>query len=302
MSATLERPSDIDAAVDVTTIRVTMRYPTNAFELITWDFSPHTLKVQLAFEYKLLAYSDLEFSIHYISPIDDQINTLKANVSSLSVPFLRVQYKNGVDENWLSDSSKIIKFLDSNYPLQTLCHPEDLSFNNEINMLEDWIDECFGNAYMSLLFLNDKNFRKASRKWLEGDKNFIKNIKIKLYRKNKVIQYASNFPSIKHALENAYKRFDEDLLPIICDKLEASHAKGFKFILGNEFTAADLAVYSFLRSILLLEEANLVSRRSLLLRYMDEIENIPLNGVQGNVKKGYTRQKLMLIGESGKDH
>ncbi|MDX1919317.1 MAG: glutathione S-transferase family protein, partial [Candidatus Caenarcaniphilales bacterium] len=102
----------------------------------------------------------------------------------------------------------------------------------------------------------------------------------------------------EQALANAIKRFDQDLLPIVADKIESSNNRGSSFIFGNEITAADIALYAFLKQLLALEESHLVSRRPVLMKYINAIEDIPLNKVQGSVKKGYTRQKLVLIGEN----
>lgn len=287
------------AVYDVTTIKLKMKYPTNYFELSTWELCPYSLKVQIAFEYKLLHYNDIEFAINRTSPINslDQQRFKKANGNSL-VPQLKVQYKNGLEESWLSDSTHMLKFLDSLYPNNSLFFAENIAFNCDICLFEDWVDESFYLPFTRLLFLNDNNFSKLSSKWLEGKTSIVDNLRMALYKREKTANLMQHFTKKEQALANAVKRFDQELLPIVADKLENSNNRGFSFIFGNDLTAADLSLYAFLKLILLFEESHLVTRRPVLLKYINAIEDIPLNKVQGSAKKGYTRQKLVLIGEN----
>jgi glutathione S-transferase len=292
--------SDHQEAYDVTTIKVTMKYPTNCFEIFSWDFCPYSLKTKLAFEHKALFYNDIEYIECLTQPFNgqDQKRFEAANGNCL-LPQLKVQYKNGVEESWLSDSTDIIKFLDSLYPVNSLFFSENISFYNEISLLEDWIDEAFRLPYLRLLFLNAQNYEKLLASWSSGDSSSLfDKFKSVVYKKEKVTQLAENFASQDLAHRHAVKRLDQDLLPILCDKIEAANRKGYSYILGNELTAADLAAYSFMRQILNLQEGHLISRRPILQKYVQAIEDLQLNKEALPGKKSYTRQKLVLIGEN----
>lgn len=282
--------------LDVTTIKVKLKYPTNYFDLHVWDFCPYSLKTQLAFEYKFLAYPDLEYSITQIYPYSYSVlKRLEAKTGFSSVPQIKIQYKQGLEETWLGDSTTIVKLLDSVFPENSLFHSENSKINFEVNVLEDWIDEAFKMPYNRLLFLNKNNLQKATKKWTEEEDSLINKARLEIFKKERSNYYATFCHNKDKALNEAYKRLDEELLPWISDRLENNNEQGIKFLVCKEPTIADLSLYSFFKLILRFEEANLITRRSTLQKYLENLENIPLGKVHGSVKKGYTRQKISLL-------
>lgn len=302
MSIDLSIQTATELGVDVTTIKLRMKYPSNNFDLKIWEGCPYSLKCILALEYKHLHYKDLEFHVNKIFPYNTEVlKRLEAKTGYMTVPQLKVQYKNGVEETWLGDSTAILKFLDSTYPSNSLFFAEDTNLNLNISLLEDWIDEAFKLPYQSLLFLNKNNLNKITEKWTQEGEGLINKAKLQIFKKDRTNGLLHNFGSRERALEVAYKRFDEELLPLVGERLEVAHQQGHPFLFGQVITAADLALYSFLKLLLNLEEANLITRRAILNKFIDAVENVPLNAFHVNEKKGYTRHKLALIGDAKKD-
>jgi glutathione S-transferase len=298
MAFTIEQTVN-ESGVDLTTIKVKLKYPTNKFELFAWEFCPYSLKTQLAFEYKTLEYKDLEYSINLIAPYSYSVlKELEVKTNSSVPPIVKVQYKQGIEESWINNSNALIKLLDSLYPQNQLLFAEDPKLGLEIAFLNDWINESFRRPFFSLLYLNKANLQRASNKWLGNEESIFCKIRLELYKINKVSYYKDSFVSPELALEAAYKRFDEELLPLVTDKLELSYERGNEFLTGKQLTIADLSLYSFLKQILSLDESNLINRRSILVKFMEAVENIPLNKIPGNEKKGYTRHKISLLDRS----
>ena len=199
MSITIQQNSNLD----VTTIKVKLKYPTNYFDLHTWEFCPYSLKAQLAFEYKFLAYHDLEYSITQIYPYSYSIlKKLEAKTGFPAVPQVKIQYKQGLEETWLGDSTAITKLLDSVFPEHPLFGGENAKLHSEITFLEDWIDEAFRQPYYKLLFLNKNNLLKASKKWTQEDESLINRARLEIFKKERSHYYASFCHSKQKALIN----------------------------------------------------------------------------------------------------
>ena len=282
---------------DLTTIKVNLKYPTNYFDLYTWDFCPYSLKTKLALEYKLIYYKELEYIVSQIFPYSFSVlKRMKAKTGYSSVPQLKFNYKQGVEETWINDSTKILKFLDSLFPEQSLFFSYDLSLNLEISLWEDWIDEAFKLPYFRLLYLNKNNLLKANQAWTKDQDSVVNKIYLEMFKKSRINDCLGLIPSEKQALNEAQRRFDEDLLPLVCDRLESMNQAGYKFLLGNNLSAADLSLYAFLKSLLSLEESSLVHRRPILQKYLEEITNIPLDKISSNFKQNTAdRHKLVLL-------
>ncbi len=298
MNITIEQMKDADG-IDVTTIKVNLKYPTNLFELHIWEFCPYSLKTQLAFEYKHLHYTDLEYSLVQLFPYSTSVlKKLETKTGYASVPHVKIQYKQGIEESWLGDSTAIAKLLDNMHPENSLFHAHDNKLAFEVALLEDWIDEAFRRPFLGLLFLNKNNLEKATKKWRQEEESIFNMARLNGFKNERVAHYGAMYGSKENALSAYYKRLDEELLPMVSDRIEHFNGQGKSFLTGEKLCIADLSLYAFLKLILQLEESNLVTRRSVLQKYIDAIENIPLGKVQGTAKKGYTRQKISLL-ESG---
>ena len=297
------KTKDIDGSdIDLTSIKLNLKYPTNYFNLQISELCPYSLKAQLALAYKNLYYKDMEFSTNWIIPSNSQfLKRLERKTGSLTLPQLKIQYKQGIKETWLADSTTIMKFLDGIYPANSLFWEEENAnghYYRDILIMEDWIDEAFKRPFLTLLFLNTNNLKKATAKWLKDEKSLIIKARLELLKIKKIAEISSDFPSKQKSLTTAYKRFDDDLLPIVSDRIEENYKKGQAFLFGNEICAADLGLYSFLKVLLQLEESNLISRRAVLLKYIDSIEDLNINDNLGsNSKKNLNRQKVTLIGK-----
>jgi glutathione S-transferase len=294
MNLTIEQ-AQTENGIDVTTIKVNLKYPTNKFELYAWEFCPYSLKTKLAFQYKHLYYKDLDYGINYIFPYNNSIlKKLEFKTGHASVPQVKIQYKQGIEETWVGDSTAICKFLDSVYPCNSLFHTELTNLNFEVALLEDWLDEAFKKPFLTLLFLNKENLEKATNIWTLEEESIFNRVRLSLFKNERVAYYSKFFGNVQQALASCYKRLDEELLPIIVDRLENHQLTGHSFLTGQHLTVADLALYAYLKLILKLEESNLVTRRSTLQKFIESIESLGLNKAQGNSKKGYTRQKMSL--------
>ncbi len=297
------KTKDIDGEdIDLTTIKLNLKYPSNYFSLQITELCPYSLKAQLALAYKNLYYKDMEFSTNWIIPCNEEfLQKLERKTGSVSLPQLTIQYKQGIEETWIADSTNILKFLDGIYPLNSLFWEEenpDNNFHRDIIVMEDWIDEAFKQPFLTLLFLNKNNLTKATSKWLKDEKSIIIKARLELLKIKKRSEISFGFSSRQKSLTAAYKRFDDDLLPIVADRIEDNYKKGQAFLFGDKICAADLALYSFMKVLLQLEEANLISRRAILLKYIDSIDDLNINNnLSSSNKKNINRQKVTLIGE-----
>jgi glutathione S-transferase len=302
-SSIVEIDTSIDPSYDLTTIKVNLKYPKNNYVLNVLDLCPYSLKTKLAFEYKLLVCPDIEYWVSNWSPqAISNFCKLESRPGFNEFPQLKIQHQQSLEQVWVSDSTEILKTLDAAFTENSLFHENNPALNSEISLLEDWIDESFKIPFLCLKFFNKFNLDKAIMKWTAREDGLIDNLKLKLYIQEKINYLLSNFPSKDIACSFAKKRFEEDLLPLVSDRLDRSNAQGANFLTGNLLSAADLGLYSFLKLLLNFEEAGLVNRRPTLLKFIAAIEDISLGEIDGNSRVGSTRHKMVIVGRETPGH
>ncbi len=274
--------------VDLTTIKVRLRYPSTEFFLFMSELCPYAIKLKLALEWKKQA-TDFDFGLVNIGPqLQDFSKEQKNQYLRLSQPQLRVVFSHSGDENWLVSTRQIVKLLDSQFPKNPLLPEDNPKLSLEIALFDDWIDEAFHLPYFGLLYLNENNYKLAAKSWL-AEESIIARTKLELFRKNKAKQIANLISK-----EQAEARLDNDLLPLLTDKIEYARKKNSNFIFGDKPSLADFSAYGFLKSLLQLKESNLVIRRGVLLRFIEDMENLPFLS-QNIEKKQYNRQKIQIL-------
>ena len=298
-----EIDSSLDPSYDLTTIKVNLKYPKNNYVLNVLDLCPYSLKAKLAFEYKLLVCRDIEYWVSNWNPqAIGNFCKLESRHGFNKFPQLKIQHQQSSEQVWVNDSTEILKILDATFLENSLFHEKNPALSFEISLLEDWIDESFKIPFFCLQFLNKVNLDKAVMKWTAREDGLIDNLKLKLYVQENINYLLSNFPNKDLACSFAKKRFEEDLLPLVSDRLDCSNAQGAAFFTGNLLSAADLGLYSFLKLLLNFEEAGLVIRRPTLLKFIAAIEGIPLAAIEGNSKSGSNRHKMVIVGNEAPGH
>ncbi|MDX1918028.1 MAG: glutathione S-transferase family protein [Candidatus Caenarcaniphilales bacterium] len=275
--------SKIDQAVDVSSVRINLKYPTNNFELYTWEYCPVAYKILLALEYKAHAHKDIDFLQHSVPP--HQVAQLQRKSGSQTPPYLKVVYKSSKEEAWINDQRQIIRLLDDDFPQNPLLHArQEGSLHSEVILLEDWLHESLLKPYLIFLYQNDLNFNKALKSWLGNNDKLINRARLKIFRQERLWQLNITLINQEQIYNQAFKRLDDEVFPIISERLEINQNRGMSFICGGEPSVADFTLYAFLRMLLSFEEANLVIRRPVLHTYIEAFEALPLLSNKGLIK------------------
>ena len=278
---------------------IRLKLPTTHFELYSMPFDPVCLQTEFALEYKSLFYLDFSYRINH--PSKDLALDLNASRifnsrdSWKKLPILKVKNSDteSFEEEGLFDTpDKIIEIFDASYPRNSLRlkdkYNENFAFSLEVAILKSWINNSFSLPYFSLLFLNPKNLSfliaSAPRSSL-----------IEFYRKNKLAQVLSWQANQKDSYEYSINLLEESLIKMAEERLEFSYSNGWKYLIGEEPSMADFALYSFLHLISNLEEKEIVLRSKTLLSFMQAMADLPLKGVKYRDKRGYNRQRFSFI-------
>jgi|GEM_PF-5937461 len=276
---------------------IKLKYPSSTFELFSLENCPYCLKALLSLEYKALFYKDFEYKNTILYPASStKVREIKEKSKEKTLPVLKVKYKHSNEVNWVSDSTSIAKFLDSAYPCNSLFFQQSTNLNYQISVLEDWLDESFNRPINSLIFLNEYNFKKFSLDWKEEESGIIDKTKLQFLRKSKLDYFSLSSSSKAEELKKATQRIDEEILPVLSDRLNYVREQGSDFLTGKNFTMADITLYSFLKIIIDLEEKELVLKRPGFQRFMKLVESLPLLiKKQGNYIKKANRSKMTLL-------
>ena len=282
---------------NLTSIVIKLKYPSSTFELFSSGNCPYCLKALLSLEYKTLFYKDLTYQNTPLYPAAlSKLREIRRKSREKSLPLLKINYKHNEEVNWVSGSTAIAKFLDSVYPCNSLFFEQSNHLNYQISILEDWLDESFNRPINSLIFLNENNFRKLSEVWQKGESNLFEKTKLSLMRREKLDYFSLRSSSKNEELQKAVQRIDEELLPVLSDRLNYVREQGYSFLTGVNFTIADITLYAFLKTILGLEEKELVLKRPAFQRFMEVVEALPLKiKKEGNQAKAADRSKMVFL-------
>ena len=270
---------DEDISPSLTSIIVKLKLPTDQFELYALKRDPVSLQACLALEYKSLFYSEFFYKINSLS------STQKDSRYSLEeeIPVMLVRNNASKDETYVHGIDNINKLLDIAYPMNSILHQEGSNINLELSILHGWINQTFRKPYFALLLLNENNFRNFEETEALDAEFMRKNIFGQFFpRKDKKIY--------KYSLE----KLERELIPLVEERLQVSFDRKYNFLIKNQVSVADLALYSFLSLLEDLEENYLV-RRKILQEFMKNIRNIPLKSRNGNEKKGFDRSRYCFL-------
>ncbi|WP_068508130.1 glutathione S-transferase family protein [Leptolyngbya sp. O-77] len=191
--------------------------------LLQFSTSHYCRKARLA-----LGYKQLPFTVENLTPGLHALK-LKPLTGTTTVPVLLPELEG--QPGAIADSSHIFEFLDQHQPDPPL-YPADPVQRSQVKQLEDWLDESVGVATRFVYY----DYRAGEGKAI--DPSLMSQAVIAIVRR----QYGMNAARVKLAGDRL-----TDALTYL-----QQHWKDCEYLVGTQFTAADLAAAALLSPLALL--------------------------------------------------